>query len=63
MLQLPMTLEEAQKTHPGFTVICQQCGCSAVQIQSSLGWSPESGGWGSIDLKCLVCDQTEAIYE
>jgi ribosomal protein S27E len=53
----------ADKSHPGFKIECKRCGSLAVVINSSLGYSWPSGGWGSIDLKCMRCELTEVIYE
>jgi len=49
--------------YPGFIVVCAKCGSKRVRLDNSLGWSPESGGWGSLDLICDDCNNTIAIYE
>lgn len=51
------------KQHPGFTITCDQCGSAAITIENSLGFSAESGGWGSIDLVCDTCDSRATIVE
>lgn len=54
--------EEAQATHPGFTVICKKCGSANVIVDISLGFSSISGQWGSVDLLCLNCETYDSIY-
>jgi hypothetical protein len=53
----------ADKSHPGFDIECRHCGAKSVVVESSMGYSPEFGGWGSVDLKCLRCGSQEPIYE
>jgi len=46
---------DADETHPGFQITCRNCGSTAVIVDSSLGFSATSGGWGSVDLRCGQC--------
>lgn len=57
------TQEAVDQTHPGFTVTCQGCRSTLVYVESSVGGSAESGGWGSVDLVCDNCDQRTEVYE
>lgn len=50
-------------THPGFACRCDACGSYRVYVQNSTGWSPESGGWGSISLICDDCGKSCDIWE
>lgn len=43
------------KAHGGFRIVCERCGCDVVEFDNSMGWSAESGGWGSFDLVCCGC--------
>jgi len=52
-----------KQTHPGFTITCDKCGSQRVEVENSLGFSPQSGGWGSVDLHCLDCDARTEIVE
>lgn len=54
---------ESEKTHPGFTIFCTGCGNFDVMVENSLGYSCESGGWGSVDLVCNTCDNRTEIVE
>lgn len=49
--------------YPGFTVTCNKCGGKHVRIESSCGYSPESGAWGSVDMVCDDCETTVTIYQ
>lgn len=54
--------DAAKKTHEGFTVTCDKCGSKVVTVENSLGFSAESGSWGSVDLVCQACDnRTELV--
>lgn len=58
----PETVEATHEaTHPGFTTLCQRCGSRAVYFENSLGYSAESGGWGSADLICASCGYSTAL--
>lgn len=54
--------ESANDTHPGFVITCQKCGSTDVYVENSLGFSSESGQWGSVDLVCANCNESVAIY-
>lgn len=47
----------------GFIIRCIKCGSDQIVIDNTLGYSPESGAWGSIDLKCNKCSHQAEIYE
>lgn len=53
---------DADATHVGFNIRCLKCGCEAVIVDSSIGYSEMSGQWGSIDLVCLDCKYRTEIY-
>jgi ribosomal protein S27E len=45
-----------------FEVKCNKCGSTNVNLDNSMGFSPESGGWGSLDLECQDCgNRTELM--
>lgn len=46
-----------------FKITCKTCGSENVRLSNSLGWSPDSGGWGDIALKCDACNAYQVIYE
>ena len=47
---------------PGFTVACNKCGSQKISLENDMGFSPESGSWGSAILKCENCgNQIEII--
>lgn len=54
---------EDSKFWPGFSVACLQCGSDKVILDNSMGFSVESGGWGSIDFECQECGVQTAIVE
>lgn len=56
-----MTEDEAKNTHPGFTIVCDKCGSKIVIVDNSLGFSAQSGSWGSVDLECLTCGANTEI--
>ncbi len=47
--------QEAKKTHPGFTIICDACGSKVVIVDDTLGFSATSGAWGDVSLICQDC--------
>jgi DNA-directed RNA polymerase subunit RPC12/RpoP len=49
--------------YPGFTITCDKCGSKNVTFKSDMGYSPESGGWGGIQLFCADCKNEVEIYE
>lgn len=55
-------LKTLAATHPGFEVCCLRCGSSSVGVDSDTGYSPESGSWGSVYLRCAICGLNVAIY-
>lgn len=58
-----MPNDDASGTHPGFTIICDTCGSSNVIVDSTVGFSAESGGWGSVDLECQDCMASVEIWQ
>ena len=59
-----MTLEEMQEKMFGeFKVECKMCGSSKVIIDSNLGFSPQSGSWGSVDFWCIDCENYHEIFK
>lgn len=54
---------EQEELWPGFTVQCDKCGSFKVTLENSLGYSPESGGWGSLDFQCLFCGNETELME
>jgi len=55
--------EVIDKTHPGFDITCQRCGSPVVYVESSVGFSAESGGWGEVELVCFNCGQRISIFK
>ena len=49
--------------YPGFTITCGKCGSQSVRIKNDMGWSEESGSFGSIDLLCDECGELTPIVE
>lgn len=39
----------------GFRLVCKKCGSDRVTYGNDLGFSAESGAWGSVDLECEAC--------
>jgi hypothetical protein len=56
-----LTQEDAERSHPGFTVTCQQCGSALVYIETDLGFSSTSGSWGGVSLTCFACKATAPL--
>jgi hypothetical protein len=54
-----------KNTHPSFTIICDKCGSNKVRVDNDMGWSRESGEWGSVDLVCCNpdCNNYTTIVE
>ena len=50
-----ITEEECLATHPGFTIICNKCQSKRVYFENGIGFSAESGTWGTADLVCADC--------
>ena len=46
-----------------FEVKCKKCGSTNVDLDNSMGWSEESGGWGSLDLMCQDCGNRVELME
>ena len=57
--------ELIQKQWPGFEVTCQALDCNSKRIllENSMGYSAESGSWGSVDLVCMDCGYNTTIME
>lgn len=53
---------ESKKTHPDFTITCDECGSQDVAVLISVGFSAESGSWGSVDLECQACNNSTDIW-
>lgn len=53
----------AQKTHPRFTITCESCGSTDVVVDNTIGFSPQSGAWGSLSLDCSECGNSETLWE
>lgn len=49
-------------SHPGFTISCDKCGSKCVTVESSIGYSRETGQWGSVELVCYDCNERASIY-
>lgn len=62
-----LTAEEqpwiGKDTMPGFTIKCDFCGSKHVYLENTLGYSAESGGWGSLTLVCSKCEKRTDIYD
>lgn len=54
---------EQEKLWPGFTVQCDKCASFKVTLENSMGYSPESGAWGSLDFLCLSCGNKTELME
>jgi len=48
---------------PEFEIVCKTCQSTEVDIESTVGFSPTSGGWGSVDLICRKCRNYVEIWE
>ena len=55
--------EKDLKIYDKFTVTCDKCGGTNLEIDDSRGYSETSGSWGSIDITCLDCGNSEEIAE
>lgn len=51
-----------KETHIGFTIRCDECGSERIYVDKTLGFSGESGMWGSIDLVCSDCGSRVILY-
>jgi hypothetical protein len=49
------------QTHPGFQIICEQCGSDRVFVENNRGYSGISGAWGGVDLVCKSCGKQTQI--
>ncbi len=58
-----LTEADYKAMYPGFTIACDRCGRREVRLESTLGYSPESGGWGAVSLMCDGCGQTAELLE
>lgn len=58
-----LTEEMCMETHPGFKIICQKCQGIKVYFENDMGFSPESGAWGSANLVCNNCDNSTVLAE
>lgn len=59
----PESASEAMGSHPDFLVTCLKCGSTDVTVSNTMGWSGQSGGWGSVDLDCRDCHHSTSIAE
>jgi hypothetical protein len=55
--------DEYETPFGSFSVECSECGSKNIDLENSLGFSVESGSWGSIDLVCADCGNRFEIYE
>lgn len=55
--------EFCKRAHAGFTLSCDSCGSTAVIQESDMGYSEESGPWGSVDLVCMNCHARTILFE
>lgn len=53
---------DANATHEGFSITCDECGSSVVMVTSDIGYSELSGEWGGVHLKCCDCHKETTIY-
>lgn len=58
-----ITQEECDETHEGFEIKCVKCESTMVYFENDMGYSPESGGWGSADLVCHHCGNRTSLVE
>ena len=57
------TLEFCLKMYPGFSITCLKCKSQRIAVENTVGFSALSGGWGSVDLRCLDCDHYVELFE
>jgi hypothetical protein len=56
--------KEAQKEFwPDFIVRCRSCKSFKIHLENTLGYSPESGGWGSVEFVCQDCGTRSTIMD
>lgn len=48
--------EPIGETHPGFTIVCDECGSKLVVVESDLEFSALGGRQGNVYLRCTQCD-------
>jgi hypothetical protein len=48
--------EPIGETHPGFTIVCDECGSELVVVENDLEFSVLAGRQGNIYLRCTECD-------
>lgn len=53
----------ADQMYPGFTIQHDACPEAEVSIESSLGYSAMSGGWGDVRLVCLNCGKYVVVVD
>lgn len=41
--------------HEGFKITCLKCGCEDIKFNNTMGFSGQSGSWGSFDMNCTNC--------
>jgi hypothetical protein len=46
-----------------FIVTCKECNSINIEIENGIGYSNESGSWGSLDLICADCGNREEVYK
>ena len=51
----------AKNMYPGFAIECEKCGGTEIIIKNTLGFSSESGSWGSVKLVCTECGTSTTI--
>ena len=50
-------------THEGFKITCNRCGSTDVGVDSTIGYSEESGMWGGVYLRCAGCQYETVIFD
>jgi len=53
---------EAARQHPGFEITCRKCSKQMAVFESDVGFSCQSGAWGSVRLLCLYCGKSDRIW-
>jgi hypothetical protein len=48
--------EPIGETHPGFTIVCDECGSELVVVENDLEFSVLAGRQGNVYLRCTDCD-------
>lgn len=62
-MMLVVEKDDINKTHPGFTIVCDKCKSEKCEVIVDLGFTSVCGPMGSVYLKCLDCKSEENIWE